>query len=415
MKLIVCLLCCSLPWVTQGLDNGLALTPPMGFLSWEQFRCNIDCTNDPDNCISENLYIAMADRMVADGYRAAGYLQVNIDDCWSSKERDPLTHKLVSDPDRFPSGIPYLADYMHERGLKLGIYGDFGLLTCGGYPGQLLHMQLDAETFASWGVDMVKLDGCYSEIRTYPTGYPEFGRYLNETGRPIIYSCSWPAYETYNATNPNFTQIAEYCNLWRNGADIDNSWSSVSGILDFSVEYQDRFIAAAGPGHWNDPDTLIIGDTGLTVGQAQTQMALWSIMAAPLLMSVDLRTITSEFSEILLNSDVIAIDQDPLGIQGGQIYVDGDLEVWARDVTPNRGATYSRAIAYFNHGNQNETIDFAFQLADLGCQDGGGFIVQNLYTHDDLGLLQSSDWLNATVAPTEVYFVMATLALIGED
>jgi alpha-N-acetylgalactosaminidase len=191
----------------------------------------------------------------------------------------------------------------------------------------------------------------------------------------------------------------------------------VSSILDFSVRYQDRFIAAAGPGHWNDPDMLIIGDTGLTVGQAQTQMALWSIMAAPLLMSVDLRTITSEFSEILLNRDVIAVDQDPLGRQGGQIIVDGDLEVWARDITPNRGSTYSRAIAYFNHGKQNETLDFAFKLEDLGCRDGGSFIIENLFATSEevLGSLHSTDWLNATVAPTEVFFVTAKLEMAGEQ
>jgi alpha-N-acetylgalactosaminidase len=358
--------------------------------------------------------MAMADRMVADGYRDAGYVQVNIDDCWSSTERDPDTQELVSDPDRFPSGIPYLANYMHTRGLRLGIYGDVGNYTCGGYPGQLMHLQLDAQTFANWNVDMFKFDGCNLSFDMFGTVYPEMSTYLNQTGRPIIYSCEWPVYTTYNSTSPNITEVAQWCNLWRITGDIDNSWSSLSSILTFYVQYQDRFLAAAGPGRWNDPDMLIVGDTGLTVGQAQTQMALWSIMAAPLLMSVDLRTITSEFSEILLNRDVIAVDQDPLGIPGGQIIADGDLEVWSRPVTPNRGATHSHAIAYFNHGNNNQTIDFAFQLQDLGLIDPEGFTVKNLFTGEQLGTMYSTDWLNATVASTETFFVKAELISIGE-
>ncbi|CAI7993971.1 Alpha-N-acetylgalactosaminidase [Geodia barretti] len=145
-----------------SLDNGLALTPPMGWMSWERYRCNVDCTTDPYNCISEELYMEMADRLVDQGYKDLGYEFVNID--------------------------------VHSRGLKLGIYGDIGTMTCGGYPGSYGHIETDAMTYAEWGVDMVKVDGCYANETVFAEGYPAMGKALNATGRPIVYSCSWPAY-----------------------------------------------------------------------------------------------------------------------------------------------------------------------------------------------------------------------------
>ncbi|KAL2309143.1 hypothetical protein Nmel_005326, partial [Mimus melanotis] len=160
----------ALPLPSAALENGLARTPPMGWMSWERFRCNVDCQADPRNCISEQLFFEMADRLAEDGWRELGYEYINIDDCWSAKQRD-AAGQLAPDPKRFPSGIKALADYVHARGLKLGIYGDLGVFTCGGYPGTMLeHVKQDAQTFAAWGVDMLKLDGCYSSAEEQAKG-----------------------------------------------------------------------------------------------------------------------------------------------------------------------------------------------------------------------------------------------------
>ena len=188
------IICLSLNEITNGLDNGLSLTPPMGWLTWERFRCNIDCENDPNNCISENLIREQAQMMVKKGYLDAGYEYIIVDDCWLAPTRDE-NNKLQPDPKRFPSGIRELADFVHSLGLKFGIYEDYGTLTCGGYPGSIDHLQLDAQTFADWTVDYVKLDGCYADEKQMDQGYPLFGKYLNETNRPMVYSCSWPAYQ----------------------------------------------------------------------------------------------------------------------------------------------------------------------------------------------------------------------------
>ena len=161
------LLLVALPHAAVCLDNGLALTPPMGWLSWERYRCDIDCEADPDNCISERLYMAMADHLAADGYLAAGYEYVNIDDCWAELLRDFDTDEIVPDRKRFPSGMRALADYVHGKGLKLGIYGDWGTFTCGGYPGSLGYTAIDAHTFANWTIDSLKLDGCNANLDTY--------------------------------------------------------------------------------------------------------------------------------------------------------------------------------------------------------------------------------------------------------
>ncbi|KRX98561.1 Alpha-N-acetylgalactosaminidase [Trichinella pseudospiralis] len=239
----------SWPVNLRALDNGVALTPPMGWLSWAAFGCQTDCSRYPLSCINEALYMDMADRLVEDGYLEAGYNLVNIDDCWSEMKRDS-NDRLVADRTRFPSGIKQLARYMHDRNLKLGIYGDFGTETCARYPGSLYHLKLDAETFASWDVDMLKLDGCNVDVSLMPAGYSEMSRYLNETGRRIIYSCSWPAYE------PDYLSVAQSCNLWRNYNDISLSWHSILKIIDFYDKNEYDLAAASGPGRWNDPDMI---------------------------------------------------------------------------------------------------------------------------------------------------------------
>lgn len=397
----------AVSWTT-ALDNGLALTPPMGWLSWERFRCNTDCENDPDNCIGEKLFMQMADRLVQDGYRDAGYELINVDDCYLAKERDS-SGRLQPDPRRFPRGIKFLADYVHSRGLKFGIYEDYGNFTCAGYPGVLGHMDVDAQTFADWEVDYLKLDGCYADPRDMDKGYPEMGFYLNKTGRPMVYSCSWPVYQIVSGIPPNYSAIGQTCNLWRNYNDIDDSWDSVQTIIDYYGDNQDILIPLAGPGRWNDPDMLIIGNFGLSYEQCRAQMAIWAILAAPLLMSVDLRTIKPDYRNILINKQLIAVNQDPLGIQGRRVYKNKGIEIWARPITPFGGEFFSYAIAFLNRRTDGTPSEVSVGLRELGLVYSAGYQVTELFEKKDFGVLFPKDALRVSVNPTGVVIVRADI------
>ncbi|XP_037927608.1 alpha-N-acetylgalactosaminidase [Teleopsis dalmanni] len=388
------------------LENGLARTPPMGWLSWERFRCNTDCENDPDNCVSEQLFQTMSDLMITDGYAAVGYEYVNIDDCWLEKFRAP-NGKLVPDRKRFSSGMKALSDYIHSRGLKIGIYEDFGNFTCAGYPGIIGHQYSDAKQFAEWNVDYVKLDGCYSLPQDMDAGYSEFERILNSTGKPMIYSCSWPVYQIYAGIQPNFTAIRTHCNLWRNFDDIQDSWASVESIIDYYGNNQDIIAPNAGPGHWNDPDMLIIGNFGLSYEQAKTQFAIWSILAAPLLMSVDLRTIRPEFKEILQNRKIIAVDQDVFGIQGRRIYKHKGIEIWSRPIAPLYQTYYSYAIAFLNRRTDGTPSDVAVTLKELGLISNTGYRVEDLYENVDYEILYPTTKIKVKVNPSGVVMLKA--------
>ncbi|XP_047210255.1 alpha-galactosidase A [Girardinichthys multiradiatus] len=326
----------------EALDNGLALKPTMGWLHWERFMCNTDCDTDPDNCISERLYMQMADVMVKEGWKEAGYEYVCIDDCWPSLQRD-AQGRLQADPKRFPGGIKKLADYVHSKGLKLGIYADVGEKTCAGYPGSQGYYETDAQTFADWDVDLLKFDGCNLKWTLIGEGYIKMSKALNKTGRSILYSCEWPLYE-WPFQKPNYTAIRETCNHWRNFNDVFDSWSSVKTILEWTASHQDIVVPSAGPGGWNDPDMLVIGNFGLSHDQQESQMALWAIMAAPLLMSNDLRDICPRSKELLQNRRIIDISQDPLGKQGYRTSKGNSFEVWERPLSKNR-----LAVAVLNH------------------------------------------------------------------
>ncbi|KAG7279327.1 hypothetical protein CRUP_019023 [Coryphaenoides rupestris] len=199
-----------------ALDNGLALKPTMGWLHWARFI--------------ERLFMQTADVMVRDGWRDAGYEYVCVDDCWPSRRRD-------------------------ASGLKLGIYSDVGAYTCAGYPGSLGYYETDAQTFADWGVDLLKFDGCNMKGNLIAEGYMNMSRALNATGRSIVYSCEWPLYE-WVFRKPNYTAVRETCNQWRNYADVYDSWSSVKSIAEWTALHQDTVVPAAGPGGWNDPDMV---------------------------------------------------------------------------------------------------------------------------------------------------------------
>ncbi|XP_036395216.1 alpha-N-acetylgalactosaminidase-like [Megalops cyprinoides] len=381
---------------TFALDNGLMKTPPMGWLAWERFRCDIDCRHDPKNCISERLFMDMADRLAEDGWRELGYVYINIDDCWSSMERDK-EGRLQPDPQRFPGGIPKLARYIHDRGLKLGIYGDLGTHTCGGYPGTTLDkIHTDAQTFADWGVDMLKLDGCYSNSTEQEQGYPLMSKALNATGRLIAYSCSWPAYQGGLPPNVNYTQLGEICNLWRNYDDIEDSWDSVLSIVDWFSDNQDLLQPAAGPGRWNDPDMLIIGDFGLSLEQSRSQMALWAIMAAPLFMSNDLRTLSNDARAILQNKVLIGINQDPMGVQGRRLLKEKTrIEVFWRPLSDS-----ASTLVFFSR-RSDMPYRYRSSLGKLGYK-AGNYKVYDVFTGKTMPALTDTTNFTVSINPSGV-------------
>lgn len=339
----------------QSLDNGLVRLPPMGWLAWARYACNTDCDQYPDDCISENLFYKQAELLAKD-YLQYGYEYINIDDCWSELQRDNVTHDLVADRKRFPNGIKKLSDYVHSKGLKMGIYSDIGTKTCAGYPGHQnaetkdFYFEQDAQLFAKWGIDYLKVDGCYAETNDYPKTYPALGQALNKSGKSIVYSCSWPAYKIENK-DLDFNEIAVACNVWRNYDDIMFSWQSVLTIIDFFSKHQDEYVEIHGPNQWFDPDMIIAGNNGLSIEQMKAQLAIWSIWSAPLFMSNDLSKISPEEKSILTNKHVIAIDQDEEGILGRRVYKSGNFEVFLKPISPItiKGIDHWQyAIVYFN-------------------------------------------------------------------
>ena len=351
------------------LNNGLALTPPMGWNSWNKFGCNV----------SESLIKEIADAMVSTGMKKAGYQYVNIDDCWQvSRDADG---KIVADPKTFPSGIKALADYVHSKGLKLGIYTDAGTMTCAKRPGSLDHELQDARTYADWGIDYVKIDWCNTKERGLEpaTQYAKFRDALAQPGRPIVFSiCNWGVKDPW-------TWGPSTGNLWRTTGDIQDKWSSLIKILDNPNQ---QHADAAGPGAWNDPDMLEVGNGGMTDTEYRAHFSLWAIMAAPLIAGNDLRTMSQATKDVLMNAEVIAIDQDALGKQGKKAHADGDLEVWAKPLK-EKGSV---AVVLFNRGGSE--VEITAKWNDVGLRAGKAK-VRDLWAHADRGVF--TDSFKATV------------------
>ncbi|EHB15839.1 Alpha-galactosidase A, partial [Heterocephalus glaber] len=381
----------------RALNNGLAKTPTMGWLHWERFMCNLNCQEEPDSCISEQLFMQMAELMVSDGWKDVGYEYLCIDDCWMAPQRDS-EDRLQADPQRFPGGIRHLANYVHSKGLKLGIYADVGNKTCAGFPGSFGHYDLDAQTFADWGVDLLKFDGCYCDsIKHLENGYKYMSLALNRTGRSIVYSCEWPFY-LWPFHKPNYTTIRQYCNHWRNFVDVSDSWESIKSILDWTSFHQEKIVDVAGPGGWNDPDMLVIGNFGLSWDQQVTQMALWAIMAAPLLMSNDLRQISPQAKDLLQNKDVIAINQDPLGKQGYRLRKEDNIEVWERPLSNLAWAVAVRNLQEIG-GPHFYTITIVSLGRGVACNPSC-FITQLLPVKRELGFYEWTSSFKTQINPT---------------
>ncbi len=348
--------------VTAGpaaaVDNGLAKTPPMGFNDWNAFGCNVD----------EQLIKQTADYFVSSGLKDAGYEYVNIDDCWLEKSRSADGH-LVPDPVKFPDGIKGTADYVHSLGLKLGIYEDAGAQTCAGYPGSLGHEQTDADDFAAWGVDYLKYDNCadhgdYPDTKAgYIARYQAMGDALRNTGRDIVYSiCEW-------GNNDPATWAGDVGNLWRTTGDINDSWGSLKSIIAQNAP----LAPAAHPGAWNDPDMLEIGNGGMTDTEYKTHFSLWAEMAAPLLIGTDLRKATPETLAIYKNKDVIAVDQDRLGVQGQVIAQNDGTMVFSKPL-----ANGDRAVALYNSNDAAATVSTT--TAQTGLPKAGGYTATDLWS-----------------------------------
>ncbi|WP_443064025.1 NPCBM/NEW2 domain-containing protein [Streptomyces sp. NBC_00376] len=343
--------------VTPQSGNGLALTPPMGFNNWNSTHCRAE--------FDESMIKGIADIFVEKGLKAAGYQYVNLDDCWAKQQRN-ADGKLEADPQRFPNGIKAVADYVHSKGLKIGIYTSAGTKTCdsAGLPGALGHEFSDAQQFADWGIDYLKYDNCNNQGVDAKKRYTTMRDALAATGRPIVYSiCEW-------GENKPWEWAGELGNLWRTTGDINDSWGSMLSIMKKNLP----LAAAAGPGHWNDPDMLEVGNGGMTDTEYRTHFSMWSVMAAPLLIGSDLRKASAETFEILSNQEVIAVDQDPLGKQGTVLSSVGGRWVVAKEMRDG-----SRAVALFNETGSAQRI--ATTAAEVGLPEADGYTMRDLWEH----------------------------------
>jgi alpha-galactosidase len=359
----------------HALDNGLAKTPPMGWNSWNKFACA---------GLNEKVVRETADTMVANGMKDAGYEYVNLDDCWQTSRDE--NGNIVADATRFPSGIKALADYVHSKGLKIGLYTDVGTMTCAKRPGSVGHEYQDAMQYAKWGIDYLKEDWCntlpgQSAESSYTLMRNALAEATAKTGRPILFSlCEWGANKPWLWAGP-------IGNMWRATDDIQDCWdckkswggNGVTQILDMLAP----IYSYAGPGHWNDPDMLEVGNGGMTTEEYRSHFSLWALLAAPLLAGNDIANMSADTKSILLNKEVIAIDQDAMGIQGHRVKKDGALEVWSKQL-----ADGGRAVILLNRGSAPAKISANWD--DIGYPSTLEASVRDLWAGKDLGKLSNS-------------------------
>jgi alpha-galactosidase len=352
--------------IAQNSPN--AATPPMGWNSWNHFAEKV---TDAD-------VRAAADALVTTGMRDAGYVYVNIDDTWEGK-RD--AQGIIHTNEKFPD-MKGLADYVHSKGLKLGIYSSPGPKTCAGYEGSYGHEEQDAQTYAGWGIDYLKYDQCsFGDIIKKEAGddlekaaamqraaYEKMHLAIAKTGRPMVYSfCQYGLYAVWRWA-PEAGG-----NLWRTTGDISDKWDRMT-LIGFQQDGLEKF---ASPGHWNDPDMLEVGNGGMTRSEYEVHMSLWAMLSAPLLAGNDLSKMTPETKAILMNRDVIALDQDALGHQGRRIWEEGPMEIWVKELSGGK-----RAIAFFNRGES--AMNFDLSLKELANFKGKHFL--DLWTKKELVL-----------------------------
>lgn len=368
--LLFLLSCLALLSAQDKPSAHLALTPPMGWNSWNKFGCNVNA----------DMIKGMADAMVKSGMKDAGYQYIVIDDCWQvARDKDA---NIVADPKHFPDGIKAVADYVHSLGLKFGIYSDAGSETCAGRPGGLGHEYQDAIKYAVWGIDYLKYDWCHTTTQDAKASYANIRNALDAAGRPIVLSiCEWGSHQ------PWLWGAEVGGNLWRTTGDIKDRWTGKKewqpgdccswGVVDI-VDAEDAIYSYAGPGHWNDPDMLEVGNGGMTTTEYRSHFSLWALLSAPLMAGNDLRDMTPEIRDILTNHEVIAVNQDPLGRQGRRVWKNGDLEVWSKPL-----AGGARALILFNRGSAEQQI--TADWTDLYYPENLTASVRDLWQKQDLG------------------------------
>ncbi|KAK4480669.1 hypothetical protein RD792_013747 [Penstemon davidsonii] len=337
--------------------------------SWNFFACDID----------EKVIKETADALISTGLAKLGYKYVNIgskyhentDDCWSDLLRDSKG-QLAPDSKTFPSGIKALADYVHSKGLKLGIYSDAGAFTCQIRPGSLFHEPEDANLFASWGVDYLKYDNCFNLGIEPQKRYPPMRDALNATGRTIFYSiCEW-------GVDDPALWAGKVGNSWRTTDDIKDTWASMTTIADLN----DKWASYAGPGGWNDPDMLEVGNGGMTYQEYRSHFSIWALVKAPLLIGCDVRNLTAETFEIISNEEVISVNQDPLGVQGRKVHefgLNGCSQIWAGPLSGQR-----LAVVLWNRCS--ETTIITAKWASLGLESSTSVSIKDLWKHEYVSL-----------------------------
>ena len=352
-----------------ALDNGLARTPPMGWNSWNKFACNV----------SEDLIKQAADAVVSSGMKDAGYQYVVIDDCWQVA-RDAQGN-IIADAQRFPSGMKAVADYVHSKGLKFGLYSDAGTATCQNRPGGRGYEFQDARQYAAWEVDYLKYDWCNHSTQDSQASYSIMRDALAKSGRPIVFSlCEW------GSTKP-WLWAKDVGNLWRATSDIVDKWEGSEkwgglGVVQI-LDLQDGIQSYAGPGHWNDPDMLEVGNGGMSTTEYRAHFSMWCLLAAPLMAGNDIRSMSGDIRDILTNKEVIAVDQDVLGREGHRVKSAGGLEVWVKQL-----ADGGRAVALLNRtaGQANITAEWT----DIGYPGHLSAKVRDLWQHKELGEMTGS-------------------------
>lgn len=369
----------------------LAQTPPMGWNSWNNFGCDV----------SEKLIRETADAMVKSGMKDAGYQYVNIDDCWHG-ERDEQGF-IQPDSKLFPSGMKALADYVHGKGLKLGIYSDAGWKTCGGKPGSRGYEYQDAQTYAAWGIDYLKYDWCNTEGLKAEGAYQTMREAIYKAGRPMVFSiCEW-------GDNKPWKWAKDVGHLWRTTGDIYNcfdcehdhgTWSSW-GVLQI-LDMQDDLRQYAGPGHWNDPDMMEVGN-GMSAAEDRSHFSMWAMLAAPLIAGNDIRNMSKETQDILTNKEVIAVDQDPLGIQGFKYKTDDGVEVWFKPLSNGEWA-----FAALNRNNHEVKFEFRWRHESIHDElthrkidfNAQNFIWKDLWSRDNTG--DTKSFLKTRIGPHDI-------------
>lgn len=359
--MIILLITVTAPAALAQKFEGLAQTPPMGWNTWNTFASNIN----------EELIHETADIIVSSCMRDAGYEYVVLDDTWSTRERD-AEGNLVADPQKFPSGMKALGDYLHCRGLKFGIYNCAGDKTCAGYPGGNGHESADAKLYASWGVDYLKYDWCNTNGADAQQRYTAMRDALHAAGRPVVFSlCEW-------GQSKPWIWAKDVGHLWRTNGDISACWACKRGGVKNLLDLQVGLEEFAGPGHWNDPDMLEVGNAGLSLAESRAHFSLWCMLAAPLMAGNDVRKMSDDIRAILTDTDVIAIDQDPLGKQASRIYADEHYEVWRKELSGG-----DLAVCVLNVGDEQREVSFPWDK--LPGMPPGTFEICDLWQNSDAG------------------------------